>query len=434
MLRLDRIAVYLTIVGLLTIMPAVQYTSSIDELLAFLFLGVGVLDCIFNNRWSSYKFLWILLIGMAFYAVYSFTAVHFNTTRAIIFDIIVELKPYLPVAVILVIKPKFNELDRKIIKWIAVFNTIVLSIGLVLGEAVTAALVFHPTYSGIIIFISALYYLYCSIDENGKVNKKDIKYFVIFITAGLLCLRAKYYGIYVLSIYFIYFYQPGILRHFTLRHALGVLLVFAIVVAVSWHKIQYYFIMGENETFDPSQIESFARPVLYMTGAQILVDYFPFGTGLASFATAASALDYSNVYYEYGIDKVHGLAPNLDFNFICDTFFPVLAQFGFVGLFMFIYFWVWIYDYLRIMIRWNFNLYKYEFVIGSLIILFIMIESVASATLTGNCGFNAMILLAMVCCPGVNLKKKYARNVTFGHSSNDSDTVELEKKKIKRKI
>ncbi len=406
MLRLDRITVYLIIAGFITMIPAVQYLTSIDEFLSELFLVVGVFDCIANNRWKDYTFLWTLLGLMIFYFIYSFTFVHFNTPRAIVFDFIVELKPYVPVAVILAIKPKFNDIDRKFIKGIALFNSVLLAIALVLGDTVTAAIVFHPTYSGIIILISALFYLYCCIDENGEVSHRDLRLVFIIISSGLLCLRAKYYGIYIFVVFFFFLYKPGIMRHFNLKHAIGLIALFIIVLAVSWHKIQYYFIMGENETFDPTQIESFARPVLYITGFQILFDYFPFGTGLASFATAGSALDYSNVYYEYGIDKVHGLAPNLDFNFICDTFFPVLAQFGVVGVILFTYFWVWIYEYLRIMIRRNASRYRYEFIIGSIIILFIMIESIASATLTGNCGFVVMILLGLVCIPGIRLKQQ----------------------------
>ena len=424
MLRLDRITVYLVIAGFITMIPAVQYLTSIDELLSILFAVIGVWDSITNNRWKRYSFLWILLGVMMFYLIYSFTAVHFNTTRAIFFDFLVELKPYLPVAVILAIRPKLNHADRKIIKGIALFNSVLMAAGLVLGNSVTAALVFHPTYSGIIILISALFYLYCSINENGQVSRRDLRLAIIIITSGLLCLRAKYYGIYIFVIYFFFLYKPGIMRHFNIKHTIGLIALFMIVVAVSWHKIQYYFIMGENETFDPTQIESFARPVLYITGFQILFDYFPFGTGLASFATAGSALDYSNVYYEYGIDKVHGLAPNLDFNFICDTFFPVLAQFGVVGVILFTYFWVWIYEYLRIMIRRNASRYRYEFIIGSIIILFIMIESIASATLTGNCGYIVMMLLGLVCIPGVRLKQQkndiaetsYGTPIKIGHS------------------
>lgn len=408
MLRLDRITIWLIIVGLITIIPAVQYTTSIDEFLSLCFLGIGIMDSIVNGRWRQYGFLWIILAIMTFYAAYSFIHVHFNIPKAIFMDFIVELKPFIPIAVLLVIKPEFNDTDRKLIKGISLFNCTILAIGLILGDTVTQFLVFHPTYSGIIIFISVLFYLYCSIRQDGGIDKRDIKTALIFLTAGLICMRAKYFGYYVFALYFLFLYKTGIMRHFNIKHALGLFALFILVIAVSWHKIQYYFLVGESGSFDPDVVQSFARPVLYLTGFQILFDYFPFGTGLASFATAASAQYYSDVYYEYGIDRVYGLAPDLDFNFICDTFFPVLAQFGVIGVVLFTYFWVWIYEFLRAMIRQDAPLLKYKFIIGSLITIFIMIESVAATTLTGSCGFIVMILLALTCIPGYEIRHKRA--------------------------
>ncbi len=381
-----------------------MYLTSIDELLAYLMLGLGFLDCIVNQKWKQYAFMWILLGIMFFYSAYSLFVVHFNKPQAFFMDFIIQTKPYIPIAVILAIKPKFNNADKKWIKHIALFNCTILSICLLLGNAVTEAVVFHPTYAGIIILISALFYLYCCIRPDGSINKHDITIVVIFLTAGLLCARAKYFGVYVLAIYFLFLYKPGIMKHFNATHAVGMIALLLIILAVSWHKIEYYFFTGNADSFDPNTVQTFARPVLYVTGFQILVDYFPFGSGFASFATAASADYYSNVYYEYGIDKVHGLAPNLDFNFICDTFFPALAEFGVVGLILFIYFWVWCYGFLRRMIRSNTTLYKTKFIIGSIIILFLMIENVASATFSGNCGFIAMMLLALTCIPGLELK------------------------------
>ena len=78
--------------------------------------------------------------------------------------------------------------------------------------------------------------------------------------------------------------------------------------------------------------------MLYVTGGQILLDYFPFGSGLASFASNASAVNYSTLYYDYGLDKVWGLSPSKT-DFICDAYYPSLCQFGVVGVCLFIYLW-----------------------------------------------------------------------------------------------
>ena len=55
-------------------------------------------------------------------------------------------------------------------------------------------------------------------------------------------------------------------------------------------------------------------------------------------------------------------------DFICDAFYPTLAQFGIIGVILFITFWVYTYRFLRMMIRKNPILYINQFSIGALII------------------------------------------------------------------
>lgn len=68
---------------------------------------------------------------------------------------------------------------------------------------------------------------------------------------------------------------------------------------------------------------------MYLHGFTILFDYFPFGSGLASFASFPSAENYSSLYYEYGLNNIGGLSPDMP-DFICDAFYPTLAQFGII--------------------------------------------------------------------------------------------------------
>ena len=70
-----------------------------------------------------------------------------------------------------------------------------------------------------------------------------------------------------------------------------------------------------------------SRPAMMLTSIQILYDYFPFGSGLASFGTFASAEYYSPTYAVYGLDHLWGLSKEMP-TFICDAFYPELAQFG----------------------------------------------------------------------------------------------------------
>ena len=118
------------------------------------------------------------------------------------------------------------------------------------------------------------------------------------LSMGIWGFKAKYFATLVLSIFFMTLYKPGIMRHLNFKHFLIIVSILLLTAAVSWNKFQYYFLTGNSESFDPTVVESFARPVLYTTAGLILLDHFPFGTGLASFATSASQESYSGVYFE----------------------------------------------------------------------------------------------------------------------------------------
>lgn len=73
-----------------------------------------------------------------------------------------------------------------------------------------------------------------------------------------------------------------------------------------------------------------ARHALYSTGFRIAQDYFPLGSGLATFGGWIAAIYYSPLYIQYGISSVWGLEP--EGTFLTDTFWPyTIGQFGFFG-------------------------------------------------------------------------------------------------------
>lgn len=405
MLRIDRICVYIIMLGLILIVPSIQYISYLDEFGALMFGCVAALDCIVNRNWGKYKLLWIVMAIMAFYAIYSVTMVHFNVAKAVMLDWVITIKPFLPFIVMFAVAPKFTDADKKIIRGICVFNAAILSFAFCCGHSVVEAIVFHVTYGGTAIFASMMFYLYCSIDSNGKISRRSIVAAIIFLTFGLLCTRAKYYGSYVLVLYFIFAYRPGMLRQLTPFKILGLLLIGALVLAVSWHKIEYYFLVGNGDSFDPTVVQSFARPVLYVTGFLILFDFFPFGTGLGSFASFASEQFYSGVYYYYGIDKVYGLSPSYS-SFICDAYYPSLAQFGIVGFILFICFWCYTYNFLRKAIRISGESFRYPFIIGALLVCFILIECTSGNTFTQIIGTFVMALYGIICAQGKEMVSK----------------------------
>lgn len=407
MLRLDRICVMILMLGITLLIPSITRITFLDELLSYALLCVAMADCVLNGNWDRYKPLWVIIAVLTFYAIYSITQLKYNTTPYILLDWITELKPFVPFCVTLAISPRFNNKDRRYIKTVCVINTVVVTLLMLAGDtSILRFMLVNSSYGGQIAFISAALYLYCSIDEYGHVTRRVLKRCFFLLSTGLLCFKAKFYATYILALYFFTLYKPGVMRHFSAKHAVLVILVVCGIVGASWSKFEYYFLTGNQETFDPKVVESFARPVLYFTGAAILTDHFPFGTGLASFATAASEKHYSMVYYEYGIHNVHGLSQRSEASFICDSFYPSLAQYGVMGLVLFIYFWVYVYGYLRKLIRRDPQYYKCQFIIGSLIICFILIESAAATTFTHNSGVITMFMLGMICSEAKKIKEK----------------------------
>lgn len=64
-------------------------------------------------------------------------------------------------------------------------------------------------------------------------------------------------------------------------------------------------------------------------------EYFPLGSGFATYGSDQAARNYSQLYYLYGFDKIAGLTPDNP-AFSSDTFWPMaIGQFGWVGSIMY---------------------------------------------------------------------------------------------------
>lgn len=78
------------------------------------------------------------------------------------------------------------------------------------------------------------------------------------------------------------------------------------------------------------------RTALHMVGFTILMDFFPLGSGLGTFASYLSGRYYSNVYDLYGISNVVGMTRD-EYNYISDVFWPyIYGQFGIFGLVIYV--------------------------------------------------------------------------------------------------
>ena len=96
-------------------------------------------------------------------------------------------------------------------------------------------------------------------------------------------------------------------------------------------------LIGMDQYINYYQSAGYARGELARQAIAVANDYFPLGTGFATYGSAVTAQidNYSPLYYTYGLSTVWGLAPGAA-SFLSDTFWPtVLAQFGYFGLIAF---------------------------------------------------------------------------------------------------
>ena len=394
MIRLDKICTWTLIVCLAGMIWSGSLVKWLDELACYTLLVVGLLDCVVNRRWRIYRPLLLTLAIMAAYVVYSCFR-PYNTLPFIVMDAIIELKPFVPLMVVLAIRPQLSATERTILKGVALVNTVAVLVLYALPVFREYTLDMHIMYLGASCMVDAMVWVYCSLDDDGRVSNRDMAVAIILLAIGLGCTRAKYYGEVIVALYFLLVYRPGMARGVKPAHWLLGLTVVAAVVVAGWSKFSYYFLTGDSGSLDPMVAESFARPVLYATGGLILVSEFPLGSGLASFASHASQAHYSQLYHEYGISKIYGLSEEFG-DFICDAFYPSLAQFGVVCVALFVWFLVWAFRPLKRLVRLSPATFRYHYALGAIIICFILIESVASTMVMQSWGLLVMLLLGFI--------------------------------------
>ena len=93
------------------------------------------------------------------------------------------------------------------------------------------------------------------------------------------------------------------------------------VALLGRYKFVYFFIDGVNT----------ARYAFWKYGLKTMKQYFPLGSGFATFGTYQAFMNYSPLYRLYGMNRVYGLAEN-DGSMASDGYWPaIIAQFGVLG-------------------------------------------------------------------------------------------------------
>lgn len=297
--------------------------SSVDEAMTVL-LFVYTLWMYCNNR-SINKRPWkefTVCIGLiAFYTVYSllFGA---NVAGSVWIDLMQEIRPYTIIFCTWILNPRFTKKQKK---WM--LGTMVLTLfSWILYHPATfeSQNAEFPVLGQLAICTGMSWHLFT------KATKRNRYIALLLVLTGMMAPKFKFIGEVVCFIAFVFFVKQR-LNFKSPKTMIYVVLLITILLMVTWTRFDAYYISGMSN-------DDLARPMTYKTSLKILFDYWPFGSGMGSFACNGAWQYYSPLYFKYNLDGIWGLSPNAG-GFVCDAYYPTLAQFGFVGVFFFCWFW-----------------------------------------------------------------------------------------------
>ena len=209
-------------------------------------------------------------------------------------------------------------------------------------------------------------------------KKIDFKYTIIIgvIIASTLRMKAfVFFMVFMLIVLYVEKFNKKI-------NFIKFILITIICLIIAFDQIQYYF-LGNNDI---------ARTVLLNTSIEITRDYFPVGTGFATFASHFSATNYSPVYIIYNIQNVYGLSKN-NSAFISDSFWPmILGQFGIFG---FISYLICIFLLLlKIQAKYE-DKTKYEYISKLSILIYLIISSTSESAFVNPMAILLAVMLGV---------------------------------------
>jgi hypothetical protein len=103
--------------------------------------------------------------------------------------------------------------------------------------------------------------------------------------------------------------------------------------------------VGENiDYFNAVGSSDHVRIGMYLASFRIAMDFFPFGSGMGTFASLPSIFDgYSDLYYKYDVANIGSNSPSdvaLGAHTLFDTFWPhIIAELGFIGTLIYLIIW-----------------------------------------------------------------------------------------------
>lgn len=352
-----------------------SWNGMVDELVVLFLFLIGYRSLRFNKNKEFYMVVGILLMFFIYSLMYGA-----NGYNAVFLDFIQWMKPFVSFFIPLYVPFRISEGQRAMFRNIFCLCGVFCVVQMPFIEDIYSN---TTNYYPCCILCAVSYMLF------SDFNKKDWCLALLMLTPGLASIRAKFFTEYVFIIFVVFFLKTRI--KITVKWLLVIGFLGTISVYISWEKFSMYFVTG-GET-------GAARTMMYLTVPSIIEDYFPLGPGLGTFNTDAAAKFYSPLYVKYGLNRIFGLGEtdyHAEFDFLHDTFYPCLAQFGIMGFLLYVWFWA---------RRWKESLFlsfeRYKLFIFVFFVVFV--ENIASNGFTGTSGVSYMMILGIILTQ--NIKK-----------------------------
>lgn len=307
---------------------------------------------------------------MLFYSVYSLIMA-VNVSASVFLDFQQQVRPYIVFYCTWLLAPQFSKTQQRNILW-AMYATILLYLPAALAKSSDVVI------GQLCLNCAMMYYIF------KPETKKNTLIGIAIVTLGLVSGKSKYFGEYIAFVGIFYFLKNR-MKFDSAKTIVYFSLLTVAIIFFTWEKFDAYYVSG----WDAEGWERMARPETYKAAFKILFDYFPFGSGLGTFATNAAAVYYSPLLYKYGLNEIWGMTPDFD-RFIADAFYPTLAEYGMVGVFLFGAFWK-----RRLMTIQRLLELKY-YKVGLMAFFALALESVADTSYLSGKGMGYFMILGMV--------------------------------------
>ena len=366
--------------------PIFQYFDEIFALLLVPVLIVHLLKA--KNRFLIKRYDFIIVVSifiLAFVGIYSNVKFKYQSSSLAISDLLLVLKFFMAYYLSgFIFKneniEKYGKNIVKHIKLIVIFLLIMTilnyAFNLYNGEiryGIKSNKIFyeHPTYlSAVCVILLANIIIF-----EKKINWK---YTCIILFILVTTFRFKAIG-FVCTFLGLAIFLERANKKITFSK-IGIIAL--IIIAISYQQLEFYFI----------KLDESARNVLLNTSIKIANDYFPVGTGFATYGSIFSAKRYSPIYKMYQIDNVYGLEEGKAF-FVSDSFWPmILGQFGYIGLIAYIICILCIFKKIQAQyIKEN----KYMYIAKIICLLYLLISSTSESAFVNPIAIPLAIILGM---------------------------------------